>query len=257
LHLRRAMPRQTTGIVPPVMLLYQTPLLGRMFSELLPELGRSRLVLAPDTPGYGESAGPAEPPTVADYADALHELIAEQKEPVDLLGYHTGALLAAQIAARHPESVRRLVLISMPFFDTERRANLRTLTPLAEDGSALLAEWKSTMSVRPAGQSLEQAARLVAEKQRAGTRATFAMAALAAYDAEPMLRSIRVPTILIAPKDGLAANTAAAAALIPGAKLVEMPQWSYGFFDADPAAATRVILEALDSPLPKQPVTPH
>jgi len=257
LHLRRAMPRQTTGIVPPVMLLYQTPLLGRMFSELLPELGRSRLVLAPDTPGYGESAGPAEPPTVADYADALHELIAEQKEPVDLLGYHTGALLAAQIAARHPESVRRLLLISMPFFDAERRANLRTLTPLAEDGSALLAEWKSTMSVRPAGQSLEQAARFVAEKQRAGTRAAFAMAALAAYDAESMLRSIRVPTILIAPKDGLAANTAAAAALIPGAKHVEMPQWSYGLFDADPAAATQVILEALDSPLPKQPVTTH
>ncbi|MBM4238605.1 MAG: alpha/beta fold hydrolase [Gammaproteobacteria bacterium] len=253
LHLRRAMPRQTTGLVPPVVLLHQTPLSGRMFSELLPELGRSRLVLAPDTPGYGESAGPAAPPSVADYADALHDLIADQKEPVDLVGYHTGALLAAEIAVRHPESVRRLVLISMPFFDTERRASLRTVTPLAEDGSALLAEWKSTMSVRPLGQSLEQAARLVAEKQRAGTRASYAMAALASYDAAPMLRSIRVPTILIAPKDGLAANTAAAAALIPGSKLIDMPQWSYGFFDADPAGTARVILEALDKPSGDQP----
>jgi len=51
------------------------------------------------------------------------------------------------------------------------------------------------------------------------------MAALGAYDAEPMLRLILVPTILIAPKDGVAANTAAA--LIPGAKLIEIPQWSY------------------------------
>ncbi len=142
-----------------------------MFSELLPELGRSRVVLAPATPGYGESAGPVEPPAVADYAEALHELIAAQKEPVDLIGYHTGALLAAEIAARHPESVRRLILISMTFFNAERRTNLRTTTPFSEDGSTLLAEWKSTMSVRPAGQSPEQATRLVAEKQRAGTRA--------------------------------------------------------------------------------------
>jgi len=253
LHLRRALPRQTAGLAAPIVLLHQTPLSGRMFSELLPVLGRSRLVLAPDTPGYGESAGPAEPPAVADYAEALHELIAAQKEPVDLVGYHTGALLAAEIAARHPESVRRLVLISMPFFDAERRAGLRTNTALAEDGSALLTEWKSTMSVRPAGQSLEQAARLVAEKQRAGTRASYAMAALAAYDAAPMLRSIRVPTALIAPRDGLATQTAAAAALIPGSTLLEMPQWSYGFFDADPAGATRAILEALDAPAANQP----
>ena len=245
LHLRRAMPRQTVGMQPPVVLLHQTPLSSRMFSELLPQLGQSRLVLAPDTPGYGESAGPITPPTVGDYADALHELIADQKEPVDLVGYHTGALLAAEIAARYPQSVRRLVLISMPFFDAARRAALRGSTPLDESGTALLAEWKSTMSVRPPGQSLEQAARIVAEKQRAGSRAGFAMTALAAYDAEPMLRSIRVPTVLIRPKDGLWDNTAAAAQLIPGATLIDAPQWSYGFFDADPAGAARLILESL------------
>lgn len=247
LHLRRAVPQQTAGVAAPIVLLHQTPLSGRMFSELLPELARSRLVLAPDTPGYGESSGPAAMPSVADYAEALHDVIADQKEPVDLVGYHTGALLAAEIAARHPQSVRRLVLISMPLFDAERRAALRTVTPLAEDGSALLAEWKSTMSVRPVGQSLEQAARLVAEKQRAGSRASQAMAALAAYDATPMLRSIRVPTVLVRPRDGLWDNTAAAAALIPDARLVDMPQWSYGFFDADPAGAAKVILEALDA----------
>jgi len=66
---------------------------------------------------------------------------------------------------------------------------------------------------------------LATEKQRAGTCAVYVMAALGAYDAEPMLRLILVPTILIAPKDGVAANTAAA--LIPGAKLIEIPQWSY------------------------------
>ena len=39
------------------------------------------------------------------------------------------------------------------------------------------------MSVRPPGQSLEQAARIVAEKQRAGPRAAWAIAALQRYEA--------------------------------------------------------------------------
>jgi len=110
-----------------------------MLSELLLKRGRSRLVLAPDTPGFGESAGPAESPTIADYVNALHETIAKHKELVDLLDNHKGVLLSAGIAACNPESVRRLVLISVPFFDTESRTSLRTVTPLAEDGSALLA----------------------------------------------------------------------------------------------------------------------
>lgn len=247
LHLRRAAPVRAAGPHAPVVLLHQTPLSGRMFSELLPELARDRIVLAPDTPGYGESAGPAAPPSLGGYAEALHEFIAEQKEPVDLVGYHTGALIAAEIAARHPRSVRRLVLVSVPLFDAGRRAKLRTTAPLEEDGSALLAEWRSTMSVRPPGQSLEQAARIVAEKQRAGSRAGFAMAAVAGFDAAPTLRAIRVPTVVVRPKDGLWDDSAAAAALIPGARLVDAPQWGYGLFDADPAGTARAIREALDA----------
>ena len=101
------------------------------------------------------------------------------------------------------------------------------------------------MSVRPDGQSLELAARLVAEKQRAGSNAAFAMAALAAFDAEPTLRSIRVPTTLIRPRDGLWDNTAAAAKIIPGARLVDMPHWTYGFFDADPRGVAKLIIDTL------------
>ncbi len=79
------------------------------------------------------------------------------------------------------------------------------------------------------------------------------MAAPAAYDAEPMLRSIRVPTTPVTPKDGLASQTAAATALIPGSKLIEMPQLGYGFFDADSGGTARLILEALEAPVANEP----
>jgi catechol 2,3-dioxygenase-like lactoylglutathione lyase family enzyme len=128
LHLRRASPRRAGGLHAPVVLLHQTPLSGRMFSELLPEIGRDRVVLAPDTPGYGESDPPPAPPALGDYADALHDVIADLKEPVDLVGYHTGAMIAAEYAARYPQHVRRVVLISMPLFGPERRAKLVTTT---------------------------------------------------------------------------------------------------------------------------------
>ena len=250
-HLRRAEPAPSSGSSKnsarhaPLYLLHQTPLSGRMFSEVLPELARDRVVVAPDTPGYGESAGPQSTPTIDEYADALYEVIARAGEPVDLVGYHTGAMLAAVLTARHPQAVRNLVLISMPLFDTQRRSTLRTTAPIAADGAHLSNEWQSTMSVRPDGQSIELAARLVAEKQRAGSKAAFAMAAIAAFDAEPTLRSIRVPTTLVRPRDGLWDNTAAAAKIIPGARLVDAPSWTYGFFDADPKGVAELIIESL------------
>ncbi|HRX89338.1 MAG TPA: alpha/beta fold hydrolase, partial [Steroidobacteraceae bacterium] len=248
IHYRRAAPTSAAGDRTPVVLLHQSPLSGRMFSELLPELASDRVVYAPDTPGYGESAAPPSPPSVQEYGAALHEFIADLHEPVDLVGYHTGALLAAHVAARHPESIRRLVLISYPLFTPERRAQLRTDTPLAADGSALLAEWNSTMSVRPAAQTLEQAARIVAEKQRAGTRAGWAMAALAAHDPLPDLRAIRAPTLVLRPRDGLWDAGELAAQEVPSARLQDAPQWAYGLFDAYPRDVAQVLRDFLDRP---------
>ena len=246
LHYRRAAPLRAAGNPTPVVLLHQSPLSGRMFSELLPILASDRVVYAPDTPGYGESAAPAQPPSVEEYGATLQAFVADLKEPVDLVGYHTGALLAAHIAARYPASVRRLVLISYPLFSPERRAQLKSDTPLAEDGSALLAEWRSTMGVRPPGQSLEQAARIVAEKQRAGTRAGWAMAAIAGYDPASDLRSIARPTLLLRPKDGLWDAGAAAAQMIPKAVLEDAPVWGYGLFDAYPAEVSARLRAFLD-----------
>jgi pimeloyl-ACP methyl ester carboxylesterase/catechol 2,3-dioxygenase-like lactoylglutathione lyase family enzyme len=246
LHLRRAAPVVAAGDRTPVVLLHQSPLSGRMYSELLPVLGADRVVLAPDTPGYGESDGPPSPTTISDYADALHDVLAELKEPVDLVGYHTGALIAAEYALRYPQEVRRLVLMSLPMFPPERRATLNTSTLLTEDGSHLLGEWRSTMRVRPPGQSLEQAARIVAEKQRAGTRAGWAMSAVAGYDAAARLPQLRVPTTLIRARDGLWDDGAAAAQLIPGATLIDAPQWGYGLFDADPQGVAAQIRRALE-----------
>lgn len=66
---------------------------------------------APDLPGYGESS------TVSPYtAEALADEIAEQlttslAEPVNLVGWSMGGMVALALAARHPHKVAKLVLV--------------------------------------------------------------------------------------------------------------------------------------------------
>lgn len=93
--------------------------------ELIAEqlLARRRVsaVIAPDLPGFGES-GPmreggeqSHRHDVAGYGQVVAHLISALQpgpQPVVLLGHSFGSVIAAHVAARCPELVRRLVLIN-------------------------------------------------------------------------------------------------------------------------------------------------
>jgi len=247
LHLRVAQPGRAAAGVPPLVLLHQSPLSGRMFDRLLPALAEDRLVVAVDTPGYGESDRPAARPSLAAYGDAiLDALVAAYGPRVDLFGYHTGAAIAVDLAARRPAQVRRPVLVAVPFFEAARRAELMRQfaekKAYADDGSHLPPLWTGSFRARAPGQSLDDVARLVAEKQRAGLYGEWALAAAMETDLGPALASIRQPALVLAPHDGLEDESRAAAKLMPDARLVELPGHAYGLFDAAPAEIARLAL---------------
>ena len=82
------------------------------FLALMPELPQSVRLLAPDLPGWGES----ERKPGADYgyaaqAERIAQWLATLGEPVDLVGHSMGGGIAALVASRHPELVRKLVLM--------------------------------------------------------------------------------------------------------------------------------------------------
>jgi pimeloyl-ACP methyl ester carboxylesterase len=248
-HVRIARPRTVSA--PPIALFHQSPLSGRMFDRLLPLLADRRIAIAVDTPGYGESDRPPTRPTLAGYGDAILTALRTRFDgPVDLMGYHTGAVIAADLAARTTD-VRRLVLIAMPYFDETRRtallAQLATPADPADDGSHLLPMWAGTFKARPPGQSIDDVARLVAEKQRPGRHGEWALIAAMGQPLTGLLSRIAAPTLVLAPHDGLQDACAAAAALIPDARLVDLPALQYGLFDAAPEAIAKPMLAFLDA----------
>lgn len=104
----------TAGSGPPVVLVHGSGLDSATLSwrETVPSLAVDHAVVAPDLPGYGESAPLVGPPSVAAFSHWLEGFLDEFDEgPVTLVGISLGGAVALGLALDHPERVDRLVLV--------------------------------------------------------------------------------------------------------------------------------------------------
>ena len=90
--------------------------IGTSFGELLPQLAKTRQVIAFEMQAHGRTADIDRPLSLEQMADdtaaALRQLGIER---ADIFGYSMGAGVALQVAIRHPEVVRKLVLASVTY----------------------------------------------------------------------------------------------------------------------------------------------
>lgn len=87
-----------------------------LFSELLPAFAESRQVIAVELQGHGHTADIDRPLSFEFMADDIAALIDYLGyESVDVVGFSLGGGVGLQTAIRHPEKVRKLVVISAPF----------------------------------------------------------------------------------------------------------------------------------------------
>ncbi len=225
----------------PLVCLHPMPYAGEYFRTLMAEIGKDRVVLAPDLPGYGQSTAPPEPASIEGHAKATIEWLeaigfgGRGGGRVDLLGYHTGDFLAAEIALLRPDVVRRLVLVGIPYFtgdDRQSRYDQMTVEhPITDDLSSLQGRWKFTVGARAPEVSLERAVELFVSELHAGAKSWWGFHSAFSYPAEQRLPQLTHPTAVLVVEGGLADATREAATLIEGAQVVEVSGVGRGAFE--------------------------
>lgn len=86
-----------------------------IFARLLPSLTKARRVIAVELQAHGHTSDIARPLSYEWMADDIAALITHlELEHADIFGYSLGGGVALQTAIRHPQVVRKLVVISAP-----------------------------------------------------------------------------------------------------------------------------------------------
>jgi len=125
---------------PPLVLLHGGgSTIDSTFGRVLPELAKAHRVIAVETQAHGHTLDIDRPGSAEQDADDVAELLKQlHVEKADFMGFSNGATDCLQIAIRHRQLVRKLVLLSTPwkrdgmvagFFDGFKGASLETMMP--------------------------------------------------------------------------------------------------------------------------------
>lgn len=104
---------ETFGSGRPLVLLHGGLMSSDMFGPILQDLSADRQVITVDLQGHGRTADIDRPLDIRTMADDVAALVAHlDLGQVDVMGYSLGGGVAFMTAVRHPEVVRRLIMVS-------------------------------------------------------------------------------------------------------------------------------------------------
>lgn len=188
-----------------------------------------------ECPGHGAS-GPAPVPSIAAFAEDVAALIETLPGPVVLGGISMGAAIACRLAVTRPDLVRALVLVRPAWVTDAAPPNM---APNAEVGTLLARlpanQARATFAAGATAQRLAQVApdnlaSLMGFFNRAPQAATALLLASISADGPAItpadLAALTLPTLVCGtPEDAIhpLAHAETLAALIPGARLVQLP----------------------------------
>jgi pimeloyl-ACP methyl ester carboxylesterase len=186
-------------------------------------------VYALDLPGFGRSAGPAgglDVPALGDAVAAWLEAMALSNATV--VGSSTGCQVVAQLAARHPERVGRVVLDGP------------TLAPQVRSTARLLLAWLRNLRHVPPWQALRAVRSILAM----GASRTRTLRRVLADRIEDTLPSIAVPTLVVhGARDPIAPGRWAGEVTrrLPAGRLYVVPNVAHGVGTLAPRALAAAV----------------
>lgn len=143
----RAVHYRVGGAGPAVVVLHQSPQSSAfVVPQMRTLIEAGYCVVAPDTPGFGQSDPLPGTPSISDLGVALLEFLdALGLQQVAVCGLHTGALIAVEAASRAPDRIALAIADGYPIFsDEECVGYLRDYlqaNPTTWDGSHLSFMW--------------------------------------------------------------------------------------------------------------------
>jgi poly(3-hydroxyalkanoate) depolymerase len=228
--------------------------LFRPFTEHLPD----RETIAFDAPGVGASPAPCYPPTIRCVADVVAGLVDELgHEQVDVLGLSWGGALAQELAHRHPQSVRRLVLAATMSGWTSLPGRPLALTilmsPMRYYSPDYLQRVAPTLyggAIRDHPDLLREHARVRAAHPPTLVGYTQQLIALRRWTSLPWLHTLSQPTLVLAGDDDPIVplpNARLLANRIPGGRLHVIRNGGHLFVFTHAAPTAANVREFLDA----------
>lgn len=250
----------SAGVGRPVVLIHQTPRSWDEYRDVLPILGSRYRAIAFDSPGFGASDFFGED-SIEAYAAVLQQaLVALSVVAPVLVGHHTGALVALELAARDGENpeviaggVHAVVLSASPFRTADERAAALAGPGIDEvkerpDGEHLTELWQRRQKFYPHGRP-DLLRRFVSDALRLGNRAEEGHRAVNRYAPERRASLIRCPVLAVCGTEDPYSYPALGrlTEAIPHAKVQEIPGGMVPLPDQMPAEFADAVDEFVNS----------
>jgi pimeloyl-ACP methyl ester carboxylesterase len=239
------------GDAPVLLCLHPAPYSGIYFETVMPLLAEEYRLIAPDYPGYGGSAPRGSLPAIEDYASAMWSLLDEtaREASVHILGFHTGCLVAVEMAVQRSSGTDGLVLVDVPYFTGEKQQQMLAAAakPLVLDaeGEAMATLWQKGVAARLEAMPISRSVELLAEQLRVADRSHLAFHAAFIYACDQRLADLETAVHVIATQSGLLDATRAFAAQSAGLALEERLDITRAVFEEGAADIARSINAAL------------